>query len=206
MTKKNKSPKGNEQNYYKVTANERIIMTSSIPIQNVNFQKIILFYLFECPVRTVARIERKKPDGGSRVREYKNVSKMGKTFKERGLDGANLHTLRAAMKRVTTDITIKAIQNNVTDDDIPDSDEYIIIRKNDESVAVTEGYFYCIRNALAHGDFRIIGDYYYFKNAGRHSMNGIAKLKEKTLLKWIELVDMTVDELKRVGDESTFIL
>ena len=47
-----------------------------IPLNNKNFQKIIKFYLFECPVRTVARIDKKQPNGGKRHREYKKVSKM----------------------------------------------------------------------------------------------------------------------------------
>ena len=105
-----------------------------IPLNNKNFQKIIKFYLFECPVRTVARIDKKQPNGGKRHREYKKVSKMGKTFKERGLDGPNLNTLRAAMKKVTKDLALVAIKDFIAESDIPCNNEYVVIRKNDESV------------------------------------------------------------------------
>ena len=145
-----------------------------IPLNNKNFQKIIKFYLFECPVRTVARIDKKQPKGGKRHREYKKVSKMGKTFKERGLDGPNLNTLRAAMKKVTKDLALVAIKDFIAESDIPCNNEYVVIRKNDESVSITEGYFYCIRNALAHGDFEIQGKYYFLKNAQGGKIKGVA--------------------------------
>ena len=122
-----------------------------IPLNNKNFQKIIKFYLFECPVRTVARIDKKQPNGGKRHREYKKVSKMGKTFKERGLDGPNLNTLRAAMKKVTKDLALVAIKDFIAESDIPCNNEYVVIRKNDESVSITEGYFYCITRCALWG-------------------------------------------------------
>ena len=78
-----------------------------IPLSSKNYQRIIQFYLFECPVRTY---EKTKKDEPGRTEEqphpkynydFKKVSKRGITFADRGLGGAKLNSLCAAMMRVT---------------------------------------------------------------------------------------------------------
>lgn len=174
---------------------------SPIPLTNKAFQRIIQFYLFECPVRTYRRVTKEMP---GRTEEqphpkynfnFKKVSKRGITFADRGLDGAKLNTLRAAMKRVAN-VTMEAVVGEVV---APEAEEYIVIKKNDQNISITEGYFYCIRNALAHGDFDVEKGVYELRNRSDETIKGLARLKEKTLLKWIELVDMTAEELKQVG-------
>lgn len=169
-----------------------------IPLTNKAFQRIIQFYLFECPVRTRERIPKKDRDPNDPQAKYKfrfkRVAKRGKSFEDRGLDGAKLNTLRAAMKRVSN-VKLEAVaENEVTD---PGIDEYIIIRRNEENTSITEGYFYCIRNAFAHGNFDVVNGVYYLRNMAGDTIKGLAKLKEETLLAWIELVNMTPEELKQ---------
>lgn len=178
-----------------------------IPLSNKNFQKIILFYLFECPVRTY---ERKKKEERSRSADqphpkynynFKKVCKRGITFADRGLDGANLNSLRAAMQRVTG---VKLLAVDTVEDVIKTAEEtdgeYIIIKKNTENnISVTEGYFYCIRNAFAHGDFDVNGKTYEFRNETGEKVKGLARLKESSLLRWIELVNMDIEEIKKAG-------
>ena len=106
-----------------------------------------------------------------------------------------MNTLRAAMKRVAN-VTMEAVVGEVV---APEAEEYIVIKKNDQNISITEGYFYCIRNALAHGDFDVEKGVYELRNRSDETIKGLARLKEKTLLKWIELVDMTAEELKQVG-------
>ncbi len=173
-------------------------MMTQIPLTNKAFQRIIQFYLFECPVRTRERIpkkERVEPRDKYKFR-FKRVSKRGKTFEERKLDGARLNTLRAAMKRVTN-VTMETMERDVVAPECVG--EYIVIKKNEENTSITEGLFYCIRNALAHGDFDVEKGVYELRNRSGENIKGLARLKEKTLLKWIELVDMTVEELKQAG-------
>ena len=112
------------------------------------------------------------------------------------MDGARLNTLRAAMKRVTN-VTMETVECDVVAPECVG--EYIVIKKNEENTSITEGFFYCIRNALAHGDFDVEKGVYELRNRSGENIKGLERLKEKTLLKWIELVDMTVEELKQAG-------
>lgn len=77
--------------------------------------------------------------------------------------------------------------------------DYIVIWKNEGNVSVTEGYFYCIRNAFAHGDFDVSNKIYTFRNENGNKVKGLAKIKESSLLSWIELVNMDIDDIKRAG-------
>lgn len=88
-----------------------------IPLSSKNFQRIIRFYLFESPVRTFERKTKTVP--GSTPEQphpkydytFKKVSKRGITFADRGLDGAKLNSLRAAMQRVS-DVKLIAVDTN----------------------------------------------------------------------------------------------
>lgn len=170
-------------------------------LNSKNFRTIIGFYLLECPVRTFKK-ETKSQYGATEKQthpkynyNFRKVCKKGKSFDERGLDGANLNTLRAAMRRAAPGIIMKAVSSS---EEITEaaSDEFIIIVRNDDNVSVTEGYFYLIRNSFAHGEYSIADGYYLLENHKNEKLKGVARIKEKTLLKWIDLVDMTPEELK----------
>jgi len=174
--------------------------------QTINFYRIIQFYLFECPVRTRHPIPKKDRDPNDSQAKYKYsfkaVSKRGITFEDRGLDGARLNSLRYAMMRMTNVelIALKAtddIENAVSKQDI--QSEYVIIKRNEQSVSITEGFFYCIRNALAHGGFDTDGEVYYLRNEAKGEVKGVARIKESSLLAWIDLVNMDLKEIKQAG-------
>ena len=179
-----------------------------IPLSSKNFQRIIQFYLFESPTRTFQR--KKKSVIGATPDQphpkynfiFKNVSKRGKTFAERGLDGSNLNSLRAAMQRVTK-VNLVAVDSEKELIDKADSmspnEEYLIIKRNKDNVSVTEGYFYCIRNSFAHGDFDVERKIYILKNEDHDTIKGLARIKESSLLAWIELVNMDIDDIKKAG-------
>lgn len=118
--------------------------TSQIPYKKNNFQKIIEFYLFECPVRTYKKTKIKNTnETKKRVKpkykyEYVQVSQRGLSFQERGLSGPVLNSLRAAMKRAVPGIILSSVN---VDPVIPDLDEYIIIRENKDKITITEGFF-----------------------------------------------------------------
>ena len=116
------------------------------------------------------------------------------------MDGANLNTVRAAMIRVTdVDLIVVDSIDEVEDRAKKEQGEYIVIWMNESNYSVTEGYFYCIRNAFSHGDFDLDGNIYTLRNEAHGKVRGMACLKESSLLTWINLVNMNVDEIKKAG-------
>ena len=184
---------------------------NAIPLSRKNFQTIIQFYLFESPVRTYTR-KTKQVFGATTAQPhpeydyyFKKVSKRGITFADRGIDGSKLNSLRAAMKRVTG---VELLAVNTNEEVIEKvnafkkSAEFIVIKRGAENkygVSVTEGYFYCIRNAFAHGDFEVEGKIYTLRNEDRGKVKGLARLKESSLLTWIDLVNMDIESIKLAG-------
>lgn len=173
--------------------------------QTKAFQKIIQFYLLESPVRTRVSIPNAEKDPNDPQAKYKcnfkNVSKRGITFEERGLDGAKLNSLRSAMMRITkVKLFVVESADKVSEIANENNDsEFIVIKKNEGNFSVTEGYFYCIRNAFAHGGFDVDGTIYYLRNEVRGEIRGLARIKEKSLLAWIDLVNMDLEEIKKAG-------
>ena len=161
--------------------------------------KIIQFYLLECPVRTFDRVKKEEFSITNEQPHpkynyvFRKVSKKGRTFKDRGLDGARLNTLRAAMKKIAK-VKLDSVK---TISEKPNGEFIIYI--NNGHVSVTEGYFYFIRNAFAHGEFEVRNNTYYLENHKNQELKGVGVLKETTLLKWMDLVEMTPEQLKNVG-------
>ena len=101
------------------------------------------------------------------------------------------------MKKVAeTDIILQATDSI----EQPDTNsEYIIIKRNDGRVSVTEGYFYCIRNALAHGGYYVDENKtYWFENYCGTSLRGVGKVKEETLLAWIDLFNLDYENIRTI--------
>lgn len=146
------------------------------------------------------------------------VSVRGKNFEDRGIVKAKLNSLRAAMFRtcdsgnlyyqycpgqndeVKLDLLPEKIQDDLTS-------EFVL--KKVGSTSQTEGIFYAIRNSFAHGSFevcKVIPDgkkravtMYKLENINKGKTKAIIQLREKTLLNWIELVNMPIEEIKRAG-------
>lgn len=175
------------------------------PIPNTkNFQKIIRFYLLECPVRTRSHIPKKDRDPDDPQAKYKflfrKVSKRGISFEDRHLDGPKLNSLRAAMQRVTdVKLIVVDTSNEVETVASEEAGEFVVIKRNEDNVSVTEGYFYAIRNAFAHGDFDVDRTIYKLCNEAKGEVKGLARIKESSLLKWIELVNMDIEDIKKAG-------
>ena len=183
--------------------NPFIMYNSTIPINSRNFQKIVCFYLFECPVRTFT----KKIQNDAAIEsahskydyQFHRVSNRGQSFADRGIQGAKLNSFRAAMKRVAA-AEIQLLAVSEIPEVIDDTCEYLIIKANPNNVSNTEGFFYCIRNAFAHGSFNVTeSKEYIFENICGDKVRGIGKLKEKTLLAWIELFYSSLEQIKNAG-------
>ena len=69
---------------------------TKIPLNDGNFQKIIDFYLFNCPCET------ESGSVGKETKKYTKVSKRGKTLRAQGWTKGFLNTLLAAMKKTAS--------------------------------------------------------------------------------------------------------
>ena len=69
---------------------------TKIPLNDANFQKIIDFYLFNCPCET------ESGSVGKGTKKYTKVSKRGTTLRAQGWTKGFLNTLLAAMKKTVS--------------------------------------------------------------------------------------------------------
>lgn len=149
-------------------------------ISNNNLQKIIQFYLFECPVE--------------------GKSHRGKTFKEYGYIGSKAFgVLKSKLLNAATPSLSKNYMPSQKDQ-LPDNfkkcekitypDEYCVFIKNDKN-GVISSLFSAIRNSFAHGSFNVKAynktRIYYFSNYKQYEKARIV-LYEDTLLSWINII------------------
>lgn len=152
----------------------------SYPITSRNFQKILMFYLFECPV----------PEKSIRA----------KTFNDFGWNGSNKF---ANLKKKMLDSATSSLRKNYHPcnkgelnakfdiiKDVYPVDEYCVFLKHDEKTVI-QSLFSAIRNAFAHGSFAVKSydgiKIYFLSNYNKYLKAEII-LQENTLLKWIDIV------------------
>lgn len=156
---------------------------NEIPYNSLNFQKILDFYLFGCPV-----IIRKK-----------KVSQRGETFEKMNVTGTKLTSLLKDMKRNTEYHCVHSEQSvekifETINSNSSFSDDYfnLIVFIENMEIGKTKTIFYYIRNAFAHGDFSVEcveGKYIYTLRSQKNGkIKGMFRIKETTLLSWIDLV------------------
>ena len=180
-----------------------------IPLDNENFQTILRFYLFECPVTTESKVKGKKVK--------KHISARGVALERQGWSGKTLNTLLSAMKRKASSglkyIIVEAsndvqsiVKSEESTSNQSDLEFEMVIFKENTVMGKTKSIFYMIRNALAHGSFSVVetdsGCVYYFQSDKDGDVKGQLRLKEKTLLAWIKLVQTPVSELRRKGKKE----
>ncbi len=150
-------------------------------ISNVNLQKIIQFYLLECPVE--------------------GVSQRGKSFKDLGYVGSKAF---GALKKKLLKAATESLSENYkpsTKDKLPENfkicekvcypDEYCVFLAT-ERKTVMRSLFSAIRNSFAHGSFNVKTynktRIYYFSNYKEYEKARIV-LHESTLLSWIKIIN-----------------
>ena len=158
---------------------------SRYSFSNDNFAKIYRFFVIETPVE--------------------GVSQRGKSFEQRGW---NLKSLNAAIKRSTSFLksewyvcTVKEIENKMREYGIFNSvklpREFAIHTAHNNSN--TEGLFYAIRCAFAHGAFSLhtcSGErYYFFENKDRDKYKGRIVIKESSLISIIDTVESEINNI-----------
>lgn len=149
-------------------------------LSNRNLQKIIQFYLLECPVE--------------------GKSHRGKTFREYGYIGASSFS---KLKNKLIDSATPSLRQNYfpcKKEELNDSfkkcekiyypNEYCSFLKSDEK-SVLRSMFSAIRNAFAHGSFNVKSynrtRIFFFSNYKEYEKARIV-LHEATLLSWIRII------------------
>lgn len=176
-----------------------------IPFNSHNFQKIIDFFLFNCPIE----IEKGNKKKGTKT--YEKVSRRATTLRAQGWTGGSLNTLLASMKHTTSghleyrvfdtskDISseVNMIEKSVS---LTDSNFEMIVMSERTDMKKTSSIFYYIRNAFAHGSFSVITDngrtVYYLESAKNSTIKARLRLREETLMKWIRDVSLSPEKLK----------
>ena len=158
-------------------------IAQKIPLNSRNFQKIITFFMFECPV----------PD----------VSFRGHTLKEFGWDNPNKLCL---LVRLLKQSASKDFRDNyyccLNEDECKNSlkllpnksssIEYCMYLGSDSKNRI-QSLLRSIRNAFAHGSFYIDSRKYYHLENFHKSLKAKICLSEETLLKWICVIKNDTD-------------
>ena len=159
-----------------------------------NLQKIVQFYVWETPV----------PE----------TSAKGCSFEEMDIVGHEFNTLLAQLRKVSGfpaangQNWIKSTVSNIENDleiidrlDAFDCTFEFAVHTVKTGLSKTEALFYLIRNAFAHGGFRICtfnGETFYaLESKDKGKLKGRALFKESTLLEWIKVLRGTYESRKR---------
>lgn len=182
-----------------------------LPLEDTNFQKIINFYLFNCPCEIESGSVNKE------TKTYTKVSQRGITLRSKGWVKGFLNTLLASMKKTTsghleyhpfsveTNISIESsrIESNVG---LSDMNFEMVVFVERRDMNKTSAIFYYIRNALAHGSFSVVSvgnrKIYYLESAKNSTIKARIRLNEETLLKWIKDVELSPNALRNVLKED----
>lgn len=164
----------------------------SYPITDKNFQKVLSFYLFECPT----------PEASHRAKTFAQLGWSGSpqfsNLKKRLLASASssLRSNYYPCKKDELNDKFEAVKA------VSPVDEYCVFLKTGEQT-VMHSLFSAIRNAFAHGSFAIqsIKDQngskvriYFFCNYHDYLKAEII-LQETTLLSWIDIVKSGYDPM-----------
>ena len=149
-------------------------------ISNNNLQKIINFYVLECPVP-------EKSARGKKFDELGFVGSLAFNRLKKEMINAGTKSLKKyyiPCKQDGLESTFKKVEI------VSPPDEYCVFLKYDEDT-VMQSLFSAIRNAFAHGSFNVKSYHgvriYFLVNYKKYKKAQIV-LQEKTLLSWIKLV------------------
>ena len=184
---------------------------SRIP-DDERFWKIIKGFVLECPSSI-----KKTPKTGKGIEsksKYIPVSNRNLSFRYRNISHNLLTTLlcqlRKDLQKKSTYICLEAsddfqlafdslMKNNTFQDNLF---ELMIFRKRND-MSDTEAIYYAIRNSFAHGSFEVIEKnnkrVYLLESVKNGQIMARMRLNETTLINYIELSNLSVDEIKSYG-------
>lgn len=164
------------------------------PISDKTFQKILSFYLFECPT----------PGKSKRAKDFSQLGWRGSpqfsNLKKRLLSAStpSLQSNYYPCKKDDLEEHFKLVES------VSPVDEYCVFLRSDEKL-VMHSLFSAIRNAFAHGSFAIQSfkdsnkknlRIYFFSNYDNYLKAEII-LQEQTLLNWIHILQSGYDPTKK---------
>ena len=137
------------------------------------------------------------------------MSKRNNSFKSRNITGHLLNTILAQIRRPlqknNTYYVIKpseSVENKVngiiSNSCFDDKQFELMVYQTRSDMSDTEAIYYYIRNAFAHGSFEAKGDCYYLESSTNMRITAQMRLKQSTLLRYIQLANMSATEIKRL--------
>ena len=152
-----------------------------LSLSNRNLQKILTFYLFECPVPDKSFRGNKFIDYG--IRGSASFGKLKQKLLTKASPSLKVNYKPCKITDINTELT--AIRARVSS-----SDEYCVFHMYSEKI-VMESLFSLIRNSFAHGSFRAstVGKQRFFFLTNIHDgVKAEMVLREQTLLEWIDCI------------------
>ena len=154
---------------------------NKITLNNGNFQKILDFYLFRCPVEgTSFRSVGFEKYGWKGTKQFAHLKK---TLLKAA--NSNLASNYYPCKKDELAEKFEKVSS------VAPVDEYCVFLRNEEDT-VMQSLFSAIRNAFAHGSFSVRTynktKVYFFSNYNKYLKAEIV-LQEATLLEWIKIVE-----------------
>lgn len=160
--------------------------STRIPMNEENFQKILEFYLLNCPI--------KNKKGNS----YDDISKRGGQYDNKCL-------LTSFTSQVSKQITYPNIYKEVGEISELEYDKFeeeyegndknfaLVIYKEKSGFGKGRSILYSIRCALAHGSFEVFKDsngrnVYKFENNYKGKITARIRLRESELIEWMEFI------------------
>ncbi len=190
-----------------------------IPYKDLNFNKIINGFVYNCPSSTMEKEKNKIKDCKKGVPKYeifyKPVSARGKSFRERNINGSLLITILTQIKRPLSkkssylrveqknNLTIeKSVQETIKNSTLKDPNFELIAFHVHSNMSDTEAIYYYIRNAFAHGSFEVRKSgkepIYLLESRNKKKIKARMRLKESSLLNYIEYSELSAGQIKKM--------
>ena len=181
-----------------------------IPFTDVQFQKIINGFVFMCP-SSIRTKKRKTQNSREKTQQSMPVSARDISFIKRGIKGPLLNTLLSQIRkpllekhtyhRAEDKDNVEVIVGDIlTHSNLSDDFFDLIVFKKRNDMPDTEAIYYYIRNAFAHGSFEVCIDkgekIYILESSKDGNIKAQMRLKERTLLRYMELAAMNTEEIR----------
>ncbi|MBR4766931.1 MAG: hypothetical protein IK085_09235 [Clostridia bacterium] len=173
------------------------------------FISIYTELILSCP-STIKSSTKKKNKSKEKPRQ-KPVSCRAETFRSKGIESGLLTTVLSNMKKsLVRNNTYYCVHSNedvgekvaeiLKNSSLSDKHFELIVYKKRNEMSNPEAIYYYIRNAFAHGSFEVVnaGDserVYYFESKKDKTVNAQMRLKESTLIRYIDLIHKSKSDI-----------
>ena len=178
---------------------------NNIPIDKENFNRIIMGFVFECPSSI------KKNDC------FFPISDRRCSFRQNGIEKSLLNTIFSQIRKhigksklfpiEKADDFDRIFNNTINGLSFQDPLFEVLFYRKRSDMSDTEAIYYYIRNAFAHGAFECVKygncELIYLLESGKNNrINARIRLKEQTLLKLLEIKEMSSREIKNMQKKN----